>query len=110
MREERELSEKASRLIAYCRENGRICPQPDYWDRLWKMLPGLDSPEGQNLPIPLILGGWHYSSNIQKIERLKMHIEWADQHGAIDNVDAFLRGLREEDWHHRSKHRPSDSE
>jgi hypothetical protein len=26
-------------LIVFLNENGRIFPQPDKWDKLWKMLP-----------------------------------------------------------------------
>jgi hypothetical protein len=31
---------------------------------------------------------------------LAEHIEWAAQHGALELVASFLRGLREEDWYH----------
>jgi hypothetical protein len=32
--------------------------------------------------------------------RLREHIQWADEHGAIDEVDAYLRSLPEEQWFH----------
>ena len=35
-----------------------------------------------------------------KMMRLEEHIRWAEQHGALEDVAAFLRGLREEDWYH----------
>jgi hypothetical protein len=31
--------------------------------------------------------------------RLAEHIEWAEAHGALDKVAAFLRNLREEEWY-----------
>jgi len=35
-----------------------------------------------------------------KIVRLAEHIKWAEKHNALANVEAFLRGLREDEWHH----------
>ena len=28
------------------------------------------------------------------------HIEWAAEHGALESVATFLRGLREDEWFH----------
>lgn len=25
-------------LISYCKDNDRICPQPQFWTKLWDML------------------------------------------------------------------------
>jgi hypothetical protein len=33
------MSDTADDLIAYCRENNRVCPQPKVWHELWEMLP-----------------------------------------------------------------------
>lgn len=35
-----------------------------------------------------------------KMLRLSEHIEWAENHGELAPIAAFLRGLREEDWLH----------
>ena len=35
-----------------------------------------------------------------KMLRLTEHIEWAEEHGALEPVAHFLRELREEDWFH----------
>jgi hypothetical protein len=32
--------------------------------------------------------------------RLQEHIVWAESHGALDNIGAFLRGLPEAEWYH----------
>jgi hypothetical protein len=32
-------SNLVSRLIAYCRDNSRVCPMPQQWNTLWTMLP-----------------------------------------------------------------------
>lgn len=95
-------SEKAAALLEYARQNGRICPQPQTWDRLWKLLPNrTQKPSGGwNPPLPLILAAWWNATGLDKMLRLQEHIEWADTHGAIDVVDNYLRGLSEEDWFH----------
>ncbi len=50
--------------------------------------------------LPLILAAWHDTPAMLKMLRLAEHIEWAAQHGALELVASFLRGLREEDWYH----------
>jgi hypothetical protein len=54
---------------------------------------------GWEPPLPLILAAWHETPALLKIIRLREHIIWADEHGAIDEVDNYLRSLKEEDWH-----------
>jgi hypothetical protein len=95
-------SKKAVELLEYCQKNGQICPQQQAWNRLWKMLPNrTQQPSGGWEPgLPLILHAWSDSSNLEKLLRLKEHIEWADIHDTIDMVDAYLRGLSEEEWFH----------
>ena len=90
-------------LIAYCRENGRVCPRPSKWNELWEMLPERSRRgAGWEPPVPLILGGWNYSSNLEKMLRLNEHIEWAGSHGCLSAVAAFLMQLDEREWHHLS--------
>lgn len=84
-------------LLSYVFSNNRCCPRESRWHELWEMLP---KENGVNPPPPLILNGWLYSSGIEKMMCTRIHIEYADQHGAIDAVDAFLRSLPEEDWLH----------
>jgi len=94
--------ESADNLIAYSRENGRVCPQPTYWNELWEMLPDRRQiGAGWEPPLPLILGAWHYATNMEKMMRLAEHIQWAAKHGKLAEASAFLRHLVECDWHHR---------
>ena len=74
---------------------------PDAWNRLWEMLPGkrqLDG--GWQPPVPLILGGWWYSSAIEKRSRLLEHLKYAESSGVLEQVDSFLRSLSEKEWAH----------
>ena len=84
-----------------CQRNRRVCPMPNWWDALYKMLPRKAGVNGRGEPaLPLILGAWNYAPPIMKILRLKEHIEWADNHGCLPKVMKLLETLREDDWLH----------
>jgi hypothetical protein len=88
-------------VLAEAQKNDRICPRPDKWNRLYRMLPKKRGASGKREPaLPLILAAWWGTSELQKIQRLREHIEWADAHGCLDKAYAFLRSLPEEEWHH----------
>lgn len=96
-----DLGETAVSLIAYCRENDRICPQPMLWQKLWEMLPNrMQVGAGWEPPLPLILAAWHETPAMPKMLRLADHIAWAEKHSALEPIGRFLRSLRERDWHH----------
>jgi hypothetical protein len=93
-------SEKASELIKYCRQGGRICPQPNNWNDLWNLLPNkVNGPQGWQPSLPLILAAWWEATDLMKMLRLEEHIIRADELGGIAVVDEFLRSLEEEDWY-----------
>src|SRR5581483_4653767 len=95
------MSDTVESLVAYCRENDRVCPLPQLWNQLWEMLPGRSRIcAGWQPPAPLILAAWHDTPAMLKMRRLAEHIQWAAQHGSLKDVGKFLRGLREEDWYH----------
>lgn len=80
-----------------------MCPQPNRWDELWKLLPQRRwAGPGWEPPLPLILGARWHTSNLEKMVRLRLHLEWAEAHGVLHEIDAFLRSLPESDWHHLS--------
>jgi hypothetical protein len=95
------MSEAVDRLIAYCRENNRVCPLPKAWQQLWEMMPEkkqiIDAWEPA---VPLIGAAWYETPAMLKMARLAEHIQWAAKHSALAEVAAFLRGLRENDWQH----------
>lgn len=95
------MSESAQELIAYCQGNSRVCPTPPQWNALWELLPNRTRVGGGWQPsLPLILGAWDDTPAMLKMVRLAEHIEWAANHGGLESVAKFLRGLREEDWFH----------
>jgi hypothetical protein len=67
---------------------------------MWELLPNRKFlGVGWEPALPMILAGWS-ASDQSKRERLEEHIEWAEKYGALQEVAAHLRSLREEDWYH----------
>jgi hypothetical protein len=94
-------NEKLSALLSYVKEDGRICPKPLYWNKLWDMLPDKRHVGvGYYPPLPLILGAWHFASRSDKMLCLKEHIEYAAENGVLDLVDQYLRSLHHKQWHY----------
>jgi hypothetical protein len=88
-------------LIAYCKEEKRVCPQPTYWNAMYKLLPArAGSNEIEKCSPPLILTAWHEASPLLKMIRLEEQIKWASEYGHLAKVSVYLRGLREEQWFH----------
>lgn len=92
--------DKLSKLLDFVRVERKVCPQPKEWSTLWEMLPDKERVgNGWEPGLPLILGAWWYTSPLEKMIRLREHIEYAAHHGVLDQVDTFLRGLLPEQWH-----------
>jgi len=95
------MTETADGLVDYCRENGRVCPLPPFWNRLWEMLPDrARDGAGWRPALPLILAAWHEAPVSLKASRLEEHIRWAAEHNALEPIGRFLRELHEHDWFH----------
>jgi hypothetical protein len=87
-------------VLAEASKDGRVCPQPKVWSRLWELLPerrrvGV----GWEPPLPLILAAWWEASDSEKRSRFHSHLWWASEHGAIEPVAHLLSSLKPEDWH-----------
>ena len=86
-------------LLSYCELDNRICPMPSAWNELWKSLPDRSRIGSVWRPAPpLILAAWDNSSDAEKKNRFLEHLEWADQQGALAEVDKFLRRLSTHEW------------
>lgn len=95
------MSTRQELLLEFVATNGRVCPQPPAWNALWELLPARRRKGGGWEPAaPLILAAWWETTDAAKRDRLRDHIEWAAQHDVLDVVEAFLRRLPEEQWHH----------
>ena len=93
------MDEKLNALLEYVKSERRICPNPQEWNTLWKMLPGKKRVgSGWAPPLPLILGAWWLAAPSERQMRLMEHIHYAAEHGALAEVDDYLRALRPEQW------------
>jgi hypothetical protein len=71
-------------------------PVPRVWNEVHKELCAFAKARGLEEPIvPLILAGWHHSSDAEKADRWKMHVEWAQRHGCPEITDR----LRPQDFY-----------
>jgi hypothetical protein len=87
-------------ILALTQQDKRVCPMPQAWQRLYKLLPNTRRVgNGWEPPLPLILGAWDYSSDEDKRARLQEHLRWADAHQALPAVDQFLSTLEPDQWH-----------
>jgi hypothetical protein len=93
------MDEKLKALLEYVKTDGRVCPMPASWERLWEMLPDKSHiGRGWDPPVPLNLTVWWETPLLAKTLRLEKHIRFAAEHGALDKIDFFLRGLKPEEW------------
>ena len=83
-------------VINFAKSNARVCPLPEPWTELWNMLPKTN---GESPPAPLVDAAWALPAR-SKMIRLREHLEYADRHGVLADVDAFLQSLSESDWLH----------
>jgi hypothetical protein len=92
---------RISDVLALASQDGRVCPKPAAWNRLYELLPDRRR-DGYGFipPAPLILDGWHDSSDEQKRDRFIEHLQWAHTHNALAKVHHFLLRLPESEWHH----------
>jgi len=84
--------------------NGRVCPQPQHWNELSKLLVQHAHKHSLSNPkAPLILAAWHETSESMKRQRLKEQMFWSSQHGVIEQAYTFLNNLEEKEWFHEGE-------
>ncbi len=87
-------------LLLYAKKDGRICPLPQIWNELFDLLPNRRRVgNGWEPPLPLILAAWDHSSDLEKRERFLLHIQWAADHGALDQANQFIRAIPPPGWY-----------
>lgn len=65
----------------------RICPQPPIWNEVYNRLQAHASQHEcipSRPPIPLILNGWVYSNDTQKLQRWESTVYWAARNGCAE--------------------------
>lgn len=73
-----------------------ICPLPLAWHRVYQALTLFADRHGASPPpAPLILGGWVWSSDSDKLERWQQMIRWAEANGCSD----LLAGVAPHEMH-----------
>ena len=82
-------------------KNNRVCPNPILWNDLHTL--ALESDFNSHTPpsLPLVLGAWWDTSDVDKTERLKELIDWCYHTSVSDIAWTFVKSLDEEDWHHK---------
>ena len=77
----------------------RICPQPNAWSRVFDRLTRFATGHPctpPSPPMPLILGGWTYSNDIEKTDRWNETLRWAAANGCgelvatLDDEDFYV--------------------
>jgi hypothetical protein len=87
-------------LMVEANKDGRVCPQPVVWDRLWELLPDRRRVgSGWEPPLPLVLAGWWEASDSDKRDRFYLHLRWAFERGAIEPVATLISSMKPEDWY-----------
>jgi len=78
-------------------EMTRVCPNPIPWNAVYKRLTKIAETRAMPVkpPVPLILSGWVYSNDAEKIARWNQTIEWAKDSGCED----ILGSLKNEDFY-----------
>lgn len=93
------MSEKFINLKQYCDQKG-VCPEPSYWWDFWEIIEKQKKIKcAWEPPMPFVLGNWHESPPFLKKIVFDEQLKWAYEHEIIDEVDEFLRKLKDRSWY-----------
>ena len=88
-------------VLQEARRNNRICPKPDKWMSMYALL-AANAKEASLPPPPLTGVVWERTPAMPKRMSFIEHVEWAAANGCLPAVHAFLKSLKEADWHYMS--------
>ncbi|MEJ5991213.1 hypothetical protein WG902_14520 [Ramlibacter sp. PS3R-8] len=90
---------ESAMLVA--RRNNRVCPRPERWNELSKLLPPRKTLRGsQQPPVPITGPAWGATPALTKRLCFREQIEWAESQGVLENVVAFMQTMSEAEWLH----------
>lgn len=90
---------ESAMLVA--RRNNRVCPRPERWNELSKLLPPRKTLRGaQQPPVPVTGPAWMVTPALTKRLCFREQIEWAETQGVLENVVAFMQSMSEQEWLH----------
>lgn len=76
-----------------------ICPQPLVWDSIHRTLREAweaGGKKGNPPPVPLILNGWVFTSDLDKQRRWQETLAWANEHSLAHLIPELAEGERYE--------------
>jgi hypothetical protein len=98
-------------LIIYVSSEDRVCPMGEQWLKVNKILGSPDKNDPGYPGLPLILGGWRFSTDAQKRALFIAHICYGNSVGRIGELNTYLRSLNKDEWHYcpyEKLNRPAD--
>jgi hypothetical protein len=87
--------------ILMARRNNRVCPRPERWNELSKLLPARRTMRGNQAPPAAATGvAWAMTPSLTKRLCFREQIEWAEREGALEAIMTFMQAMSEEEWLH----------
>lgn len=81
--------------------NQRVCPNQARWQQLYELLLGRTATtHSAPPPPPLDLRAYAAMPGLHKTMAFRHLVQWAGEHGRLDQTLGFLKGLREDEWLH----------
>ena len=92
----------------YMQQRYIICPLPDFWNKIHYSLVQKRPKQRFKIKAPLILGGWHDSSDIEKYERFVEHLSVAQEFGLLEEIVNYLNELDDDKFYFTKEYSLSD--
>jgi hypothetical protein len=90
---------ESAMLVA--RRNNRVCPRPERWNELSKLLPPRKTLRGSQQPPVAVTGAaWNVTPALTKRLCFREQIEWAESQGVLEDIVAFMQTMSEQEWLH----------
>jgi len=92
---------KLDDLMTEARRNNRVCPLPERWTELYRLMSVQAMGGKAKLPAPPLTGAaWDSTPSLAKRMCFRDHLEWATANSCAAEVYEFMKALGERDWHY----------